>query len=366
MLSSGMENLRPQHDTTAFLDEFRTAQLSHLLTAAVVQFDVGTALSDGPLAYDELCRRLELADRPATVLLTALRSIVLIDVDAQGRIGLTEYGREKLDPNSPFHLRGYIGLGGFSADVQHMVDCLRNDRPAGSVSFVFHEQGPPSALDDPHTADVLTRAMADRARNIAPLLADQLDLSDARCLVDVGGGHGLYSLELLKKHPDLKAIVIDRAPALAVAKEYAEEFGLSDRVELSCGDIHAMVLPPQMDAVLMANILHDYNANDAQALVTRFAKALPPGGRLMILDSFLNAVPTGHPPVSDGPRAVAAYSGLLFSICEGRCFRFDEVQSWIRESGLRLEDEIISVPAHGSVITGWTTPLPGPPGGKLT
>lgn len=349
-----MEKLRPQHDTTAFLDEFRTAQLSLLLTVAVVRFDVGEALSDGLLAYEELCRRLKLADRPAIVLLTALRSIGLIDVDAEGRIGLTEYGREKLDPHSPFHLRGYIGLGGFSADVQNMIECLANDQPSGSVSFVFHEEGPPSALDDPHTADVLTRAMADRARNIAPLLADQLDLSTARCLVDVGGGHGLYSLELLKKYPDLKAIVIDRAPALAVAKEYAEEAGLSDRVQLTCGDIHSMELPPQMDAVLMANILHDYNADDAQSLVTRFAKALPSGCRLMILDSFLNSVPEGHPPISNGPRAVAAYSGLLFSICEGRCYRFDEAQRWLREAGLQVDDKIISVPAHGSLLTGWS------------
>ena len=353
MLSFGMDHLTPRHDTTAFLDEFRTAQLSHLLAAAVVQFDVGGALSAGPLSYDSLCKRLRLAGRPAIVLLTAIRSIGLIDVDTQGRIGLTDYGREKLDPDSPFHLRGYIGLGASSPDVQNMIDCLKNDRPAGSVSFVFHADGPPSALDDPYTADVLTRAMADRARNVAPFLAEQVDLAGARCLADVGGGHGLYSFTLLKEHPDLRAIVIDREPALAVAREYAEEHGVTDRVQLVCGDIHSMDVPLSIDVVLMANILYDYDVRDAKALVSRFAEALLSGGRLLMLDSFLNAVPPNSPPVSDGPRAVAAYSGLLFSICEGRCFRFDEAQNWMRSAGLRLDDRIISVPAHGSVLTGW-------------
>ena len=244
-----MAHANPQFDTTAFLDEFRTAQISHLLTAAVAHFDVGRALNPGPKSYNSLRDSLDLAERPAIVLLTALRSIGLIDVDHSGQIGLTDYGREKMDPDSPFHLRGYIGLGKFSADVQNMIDCLKHDRPAGSVSFVFHENGSSSALDDPGMADVLTRAMADRARNVAPLLAGQLDLSQARCLADIGGGHGLYSFSLLQNHPNLQALVIDRRPALAVAAEYAQELGVADRVQLIHGDIHTLEIPPSIDVI---------------------------------------------------------------------------------------------------------------------
>src|SRR5687768_2973014 len=103
-----MSPATPQHDTTTFLDEFRAAHLSHLLVAAVTEFDVGSALTAGPLSFTDLCERLELADRPAIVLLTALRSMGLIDVDDENRLALTPYGREKLSPESPFHLRGYI------------------------------------------------------------------------------------------------------------------------------------------------------------------------------------------------------------------------------------------------------------------
>jgi hypothetical protein len=102
----------------------------------------------------------------------------------------------------------------------------------------------------------------------------------------------------------------------------------------------------------MANILHGYNAADTEALVKNFAKALPPRGRLMILDAFLNSVPAGHPPVSNGPRAVAAYSGFLFSLCEGRCYRFDKAEKWLTDAGLAVEPAVISVPAHGSLLTG--------------
>lgn len=343
----------PQYDTTGFLDEFRAAQLSHLLVAAVTEFDVGAALAGGPLAYADLCERLELADRPAIVLLTALRAMELIDVDAEGRLHLTEYGREKLSPSSPFHLRGYIGLGVFSGDVERTIECLKKDHPAGTVSFVYHDDGHPSVLDDPMMADVLTRAMADRARSLAPFLAQGLDLAGAQTLVDVGGGHGLYGYALLAKHPALRGIVIDRAPPLRVAREYASSLRLEERVQFIPGNVHTIELDAQPDVILIANLLHDYDAADAESLVQRFASQLAAGGRLLVLDAFLNPVPDGAPPISDGPRPVAAYSGLLFSLCEGRCYRLDEVQQWMRNAGLAVDDAILDLPGHSAVLTGW-------------
>jgi precorrin-6B methylase 2 len=232
-----------------------------------------------------------------------------------------------------------------------MIECLKHDRPAGPVSFVYHD-GAASALDEPATADVLTRAMADRARSIAPLLAQEVDLSEATRLVDVGGGHGLYSIALLMKYPRLHATLIDRAPALRVADEYAARFDVQKRVELKVGDAHTAGLDTAPDVVLIANLLHDYGAAHAEALVHRFAAMLAPGGRLLVLDALLNSVAPGAPPVSDGPREVAAYSGLLFSLCEGRCYRLDEVQTWLRNAGLRVEEKIVSLPAHGAVVTG--------------
>jgi len=342
---------QPRHSTTQFLDDFRTAQISHLLTAAVAGFDIGRTLQHGPRTFDELCREFKLKRRPAIVLLTALRSIDLIDVDRVGGILLTDYGREKMAPDSPFHLRGYIELGASSADVQAMIECLRHDRPAGSVSFVYHE-GRTSALDDPQTADLLTRAMADRARNVAPLLAEQLRLDGMQRLIDVGGGHGLYSYALLDRHPELEAVIVDREPALGVARQFANQAGLAERVRFVCGDIHSMAIPADADGVLMANILHDYSEEHAASLVQRFAQALPLDGRLMILDSFLNRVSEGDPPVSDGPRAVAGYSALLFSICEGRCYRFDEAENWLRQAGLSVSESSIPLPAHGTLLTG--------------
>ena len=341
----------PQFDPTPLLDAFRASHLSTLLTAAIGHFEIGPILAAEPHSFDRLRKALNLAERPAIVLFTALRASGLIDVHGQ-EISLTPFGREKLDPNSAFCLGGYLGLGVYSADVRNMIDCLRRDHPAGEVSFVYHDNAGPSVLDDEKTAGVLTRAMADRARNIAPLLANELDLSDAKLFLDAGGGHGLYSFHLLQRFPALKAVILDRAPALAVAREYAAQMGVADRVTFEQANIHTHPLTWDYDAVLMANILHDYSAEAAEKLVHHFASKLAKGGRIVILDGFLDSIVPGAAPVAPGPPEVAAYSGLLFSMCEGRCYRFDEAEAWLGNAGLKVQKERITLPAHGSVLTG--------------
>ncbi|HIF33237.1 MAG TPA: methyltransferase domain-containing protein [Planctomycetaceae bacterium] len=348
---------KPQQDPTQILDDFRASALSQLLVASAEAFDIGSLLEESPKSYESICDQLGLAPRSATVLLTGLRSLGLIDLNADQLVGLTEYGREKLSPKSPFNLRGYIGLGAFSVDTQKMIACLKNDAPAGDVSFVYHDDDGPSALDDPETSATLTRAMAARARNIAPFVAEALDLSSCRHLVDVGGGHGIYAFELLKRFPDLQATIIDRQPPLTVAEEYAANEGLSHRIEFAFGDIHHYCLDRPADVVLMANILHDYDTSDASRLVAHYAGQLTQGGKLVVLDAFLDSVPPGAPPISPGPRPVAAYSAMLFSICEGRCYRLDEYQTMLIAAGLQLDDHVRSVPAHGQLLCG-TLPFP--------
>jgi len=339
-------------DPTQILDDLRASALSQLLVAGTTAYDVGTTLDDGPKSYEAICAEFKLADRSANVLLTALRALGLIDVNPQMLVELTDYGRDKLSPTSDSNLRGYIALGQFSADTQAMIKCLRNDAPAGDISFVYHDGADSSALDHPETSDALTRAMAARARNAAPAVAQHLDLSGCRNLVDVGGGHGIYAFEILKRFPELRATILDRQPPLVVAEEYAEVEGLSDRVDLVFADIHLHSLTTSPDVVLMANILHDYDAIHAARLVKHYATQLSSRGKIVILDAFLDSVPTGAPPISTGPRPVAAYSAMLFSICEGRCYRLDEYQTMLESAGLTVASEVCQVPAHGRILIG--------------
>lgn len=322
----------PATDPTPIFEAFRGNQGTELLTAAVAHFGVFARLADGPVAVDDMRRALGLADRPFVVLTTALKALGLLGVDDLGRLRLTDLAAEHLVPGSDFDVGGYVGLAAESPGVVAMVERLKTNRPAGlgndgaGAAFIFRE-GISSAMEREATARHLTLALAGRARNVAPVLADRVPLPDARRLLDVGGGTGIYSIAWLQKHPGLSAVVWDRPEVLKVAREMAEAFGVSDRLELVPGDMFADPVPAGIDVVLLSNILHDWDVPECRALVGRCALALPAGGRLLVHDVYLD-------DAMDGPLPVALYSAALFGLTEGRAYSASEYRGWLAEAGL--------------------------------
>ena len=88
----------PYVDPTPIFEFFRGNHATELLTAAVAHFNVIGRLAEGPMTADELRRELALAERPAVVLLTALRAMGMLMTDDQGRLGLTPLAQEHLVP----------------------------------------------------------------------------------------------------------------------------------------------------------------------------------------------------------------------------------------------------------------------------
>jgi hypothetical protein len=80
--------------------------------------------------------------------------------------------------------------------------------------------------------------------------------------------------------------------------------------------------------ILLSNVLHDWDVPECRTLISRCAAALPPGGRLLVHDVFLN-------DALDGPLPVALYSAALFSLTEGRAYSAGEYRGWLTEAGLQ-------------------------------
>lgn len=320
----------PQLDPTPIFDSFRGHYGSELMTAAVVHFRVFEHLSKGPQSFDALRGELGLEQRPAVVLLTALRAMGLLGTDAAGRLELTALSREFLIA-SPFDISGYIGLEADTPAVINMVERLRTNRPAGmkpeeaGAAFIYRA-GVASAMEKEAEARRLTLALAGRARNVAPVLAERLPMTEAHVLLDVGGGTGLYSIACLRKNPQLRAIVWDRPEVLKVAVELAETHGVVDRLECRPGDMFTDPVP-HADVMLLSNVLHDWDIPQCQELIGRCAEALPPGGQLLVHDVFLN-------DALDGPLSIALYSAALFCVTEGRAYSAAEYREWLTSAGL--------------------------------
>jgi len=337
----------PEFDPTPIFELFRGNYATELLTAAVAHFGVFDHLAADSMPFDDLRRVLNLAERPATVLITALRAFGLIRDEPDDRIGLTDLARASLAPGSPFDVSGYLGLMASSPGVVEMVERLRTNRPANSAqdesgAVFIYKEGLESAMEAEASARTLTLALAGRAKSVAPRLAEVYPLDNARLLLDIGGGTGLYSIAWLRRHPDLRAIVWDRPEVVKVAHELADQYGVLDRLETRAGDMFQDPVPDGADVVLFSNVLHDWDIADCWTLISRAAAMLRPGSRLLIHDVFLN-------DALDGPLPQALYSAALFTLTQGRLYSANECRAWLTAAGL-VPGALIPTLVHCGVL----------------
>lgn len=337
----------PATDPTPIFEHFRGSYGTELLTVAIAHLNVFRLLNEKPLNLEQFRSELKLAPRSFAVLTTALRAMNLLEVDSHNQIGLTSLAHEHLVPGGVFYVGDYVGLAADSPGVVAMAERLRSNHLAhaaesdAGAAFIYRE-GIDSAMEAEQSARRLTLALAGRAKNVAPVLAERISFGN-ETLLDVGGGTGIYSIACLKRHPRLKAIVFDRPEVLKVAEEFAVQFGVADRLECRPGDMFRDALPTA-DAMLLSNILHDWDVPECQQLVTKCAASLAPGGRLLIHDVYLN-------DALDGPLPIALYSAALFSLTEGRAYSGAEYRQWVSTAGL-IPSEIVPTLIHCGVLTG--------------
>jgi predicted O-methyltransferase YrrM len=338
----------PATDPTPIFELFRGAHGTELLTAAVAHFQLFDLLAATPLSLEQIGAELKLEPRPVVVLTTALRAMGMLEADEAGRLGPTPIAREHLLGDAYFAVGDYLGLAAESPGVLGMLERLKTNQPANTeadddgAAFIYRE-GLESAMELEANARHLTLALAGRAKNVAPALAEGLDLTGVEHLLDVGGGTGIYAIACLQKNPDLRATVFDRPEVLKVAAEFAAQYGVTDRLTLQPGDMFKGELP-EAEVVLLSNILHDWDTPECNKLVQRCVEKVPEGGRVVIHDVFLN-------DAMDGPLPIALYSASLFSLTEGRAYSAGEYRAMLVAAGLAPQ-EIISTRVHCGLLAG--------------
>lgn len=356
MSSTSIPSRLPTVNPASLFEHYRGQYATALLVAAVAEFDLFGILAPGPLNFIQLQDRTGLAERPLHVLLTAVRAMGSVNRWPDGRYELTALAAEHLVAGGEFFVGDYFSLAAESPEVREMIQRLRTNRPKGAddagAGFIFRA-GLKSAMEESVAARHFTLALAGRAKNVAPILAANLPLPGVRRLVDVGGGTGIYSIALLRANPELRAVVWDRPEVLRIAGEFAAQSGVADRLELIPGDFFTDPFPAGADAVLFSNILHDWAVPECQRLLQRASAALPPGGRLLVHDVFLD-------DDLGGPLAAALYSANLFAVTEGRLYSVGEVRSWLTAMGLTptglcptlIHAQVLTAVAAGAALGG--------------
>ncbi|MCU0353034.1 MAG: acetylserotonin O-methyltransferase [Cytophagales bacterium] len=199
-----------------------------------------------------------------------------------------------------------------------------------------------------HEWELFSRAMTELARtNLAEVVGKIRLPEKASRLIDLGGSHGLYSIELCKKYPTLSAEVVDFEPVRKYANENIEKYSMQNRVVFKASDFMKEAIPTGYDAALLFQIIHGNTTEANRNLFRKIAAALNPGGQLIILEQV-----KGIGGDSQLSKANTSFMALnLFHQSSGNTYTFGEVSDWAKEAGFRRQQlKKLNAPGFGLII----------------
>jgi SAM-dependent methyltransferase len=332
---------QPETDPTSIYRYRDGLYAVDMLTAAICHLDLFSRLTERPADLAAICRELDLRERPADVMLTLLTAMGLLRNEG-GVFSLTALAREHVVKSSQWFIGPYFASVKERPVCSDILAVLRTGHPSNWASLKDQKQWA-KAMEDDAFADSFTAAMDCRGVFLGPALAAKLDCSGNRRLLDIAGGSGIYSCAIVARHPHVKASVLEKIPVDRLTRRSVAARGFADRVEVLVGDMFADALPSGFDMHLFSNVLHDWDEEGVRRLLAKSAAALPEGGMIVIHDAHINAEKTG-------PLPVAAYSALLATITEGKCYSQKEIGDFLAEAGFG-EFTFEQTAADRSVIT---------------
>ncbi|CAO4141844.1 methyltransferase [Methylorubrum extorquens] len=292
---------------------------------ACVRLDLFTLLRDGPLAPEALARQLDLSTDRALTLLKAAASLDLITRLPDGRFALADLGAALIgNPSVAAMIEHHAML---YADLADPVALLRGGAGPTRLGgyWPYAEAGEAAQLGS-DTVAAYSGLMAASQALIADDVLDALPLGDRACLMDVGGGEGVFLAQAARRHPGLALRLLDLPPVAERAGAQLTAEGLSDRVTCLGRSFLGASLPEGADAITLVRVVHDHDDAVALALLRAAHAALSPGGLLAIAEPMAGT--PGAEPVGD------AYFGFyLLAMGSGRPRTADESTAMLTQAG---------------------------------
>jgi hypothetical protein len=308
----------------ALVRGFRISQAIYVAT----KLGIPDLLVDGPRESDELAHASGAHAPSLHRILQVLAGIGVLDKVGPRRFALAPLG---------FALRSGVP-GSIRASVLfqlneshwrpwgHLLHSVRT----GETAF-DHVHG--SGLFDylgahPEISALFNAGMAGNSPDHARLVAQTYDFSRMKIVVDVAGGRGRLLSTILAQHPQLSGILFDQPHVLPDARPLVAEAGVAERCQFVGGNFFESV-PAGGDAYILRNIIHDWQDDQAAAILATCRRAMADGTRLLLVERA----------IADDPRAAlpVLYADLEMLVnVGGRERTTDEYAALLARNGLRL------------------------------
>ncbi|MFI5297530.1 MAG: class I SAM-dependent methyltransferase [Polyangiales bacterium] len=288
---------------------------------AGAQLGIFDALVSGPKTADDVARACDTHGRATKHLLDCLVGLAYLKHD-QNRYENTDVVTKWVVRDSPVSIRDKLLFQRIEWDwVSRLESFVKTGEAIDIHGTMTTEQW--STYQD---------GMRALAVGAAPEIAKKLPLSSgATRMLDIGGSHGLYSVELCKLHPSLESTILELPEAIARSQENLAKLGMGARVKHRAGDaLKGELGEGEYDLVFISNLVHHFSVEENEALGERVSRALKPGGAYVIGDFA-----RGHEPGAGG--AIGATGDLYFALTStSGTWSQPEMAAWQEKAGLRV------------------------------
>jgi SAM-dependent methyltransferase len=285
---------------------------------AGVKLDLFTALDTARTAV-EVAEMRGSNSRSTAMLLDALAALGLLEKQRDTYLN-TPFAAQNLVKTHP----GY--LGHIIMHHHHLVSGWSRLDEAVLSGHPVRESV--SHGDDGTVRESFLMGMFNLASQLAPHVAQKIDLSGRHCLLDLGGGPGTYAIHFCQANPDLTAVVYDLPTTKTFAEKTISRFDLTLKIAFRSGDYHVDPVPSGFDAAWLSHILHSDGPEACASLLRKAVAALNPGGVLMIQEFILN-------DEKNGPLFPALFSlNMLVGTDTGQSYSESELRGMMAEAGL--------------------------------
>ena len=289
----------------------RAFQESRVLLTAL-ELDVFTTIGEGATAA-ETARKLGTDPRATEMLLNALVAVGAL-VKGEAVFGCTAESKA-LGPARP----GLLHTVHLWDTWATLTECVKSGRAVRSRG--------PEGFPEARTRAFIA-AMHARAQESARETVRLSGIHDAKRMLDVGGGSGAFSIAFAKTCPELRAEILDLGAVVPLAEEYIREAGLQNRVRVRPGDMRTADFGEGFDLVLLSAVCHMFGEDENRSLIQRCARALVPGGHLVIREFILQEDRAGP------PHAALFALNMLVGTEHGNTYTEGEYRNWMEEADL--------------------------------
>jgi hypothetical protein len=315
------------------------------------RLDLATVLGDSDLSAADLADKV---DADSRALLRLLRMLAAIGVFDEARPGT--YRNNKLSSalrtDRADNVRAMVLMHNSPEMSLPWLEPLEQGIRSGAVPFrLQHGQDLYDYMDSHPAFDALFAQAMDRVDALTgDSFATEFDWQAFDRIIDVGGSKGAKSMAILKRHPHLQAVVVDRAQTIAGAADFWRERhspGVAEslaRMRFEVGDVLTAVpaAASPREAYLLSAVLHGFDdATCVQALRTVARAAAVQGAALVLLEMVM---PDHHADLT-----VASFDMQMFMGtrgCERTLGKWEDV---FARSGVRLV-EIVHLASFGKML----------------